>query len=108
MAVNYTAIDHGVAAPDRPHVVLFYESMRERGVAIRYNYPEAMLDCLIDRTLWEDWGGELPYNHVLPAELLGAHALPEDVSNVISRGLPAFGLLWDMWGPFDLCPKFGH
>lgn len=106
VAIDFTEVDHGIAAPDRPHVRLFFDAFNELGVPIRYNYSEAMMDCTVDASLWKEaWTGrELPYGHGLEPSELDYHAMVEEVPNSLVKALPALGLLWDMYGDFDRCP----
>lgn len=106
VAIAYTAIDHGLALPDRPHITLFYDSFAATEIPIRYNFTEAMLECVVDRAMWHaDWhGDELPYNYDLPLDELDDHAMGELIDNEVVKGLPALGLLWDMYGAFERCP----
>ncbi len=110
VAVEYTLMDHGVAAPDRPHITLFYDAMHSLGVPVRYNGSEAMMECAIDRALWQEgWAGaELPYDHPLEPSELDAHALPETIPNSLVKAVPVLTLFWDLYGPFDRCPELAN
>ncbi len=102
--VEYTEEDHGVAQPTHPHVYYLYEALREDGVTVRYNGTDDMLDCVVPADKLSGWAGARQVGEYIAEEDLADYALPETVFNAMARAVGTTALIWDLWGPFDLCP----
>jgi len=101
--VTYTEVDHGVPLAGHPHVHALYEALRQTDMQVRYNLPDALLDCVVEPTYLADWAGELEPGIVLEESELHAHALPEDIPAEVVKSLGTLGVFWARWGPFDRC-----
>ncbi len=103
VAVAFTAVDHGVSQPTRPHIHLFYEAFRQRGVPARYNTLEEVALCLAPPHYLQGWAGELERSQEMAEGTLDPWALPETLSVPAARALASLGLIWEAWGPFERC-----